>query len=366
MCSGALAPLRGAKRGAPSQQGQPKEEDMSAMKIISIKSYLFWILCILIFGFSRSAAQVPKSENEIPILSGAVREADKEASKKDEMSWDQNPTLRKAVLKVYRTGASPEEVFGFYRQKIGGKEGSMDTDPMGIARGTVSQVWYEIDYYTDEDLSDYDFDGSKHPGVWMKQNLTKYRKPQSPGQWIKGARFNWLKKESNNDLTTFYIIIFDESFESSPEKYATAASIEIQVTTEKSEQAVRDESDAEQDRKTGELSESLRQKPPTAKDLGVPLYPGAKFDADNSSGMSAGNDYAIYIYLTQDQPSKVAAFFEKQLKITPVEVGNDQYMIPLKGQMPVPDEGISIQPNTMFGGSAKTVISIQKTTGGGR
>jgi hypothetical protein len=98
----------------------------------------------------------------------------------------------------------------------------------------------------------------------------------------------------------------------------------------------------------------------------VPLYPGAKFDAENSAGMSAGNDYAIYIYLTQDQPSKVAAFYEKQLKITPVEVGNDQYMIPLKGQMPVPDEGISIQPNTMFGGSAKTVISIQKMTGGGR
>jgi hypothetical protein len=35
-------------------------------------------------------------------------------------------------------------------------------------------------------------------------------------------------------------------------------------------------------------------------------------------------------------------------------------MIPLKGQMPVPDEGISIQPNTMFPGGARTVISIQK------
>jgi hypothetical protein len=38
-------------------------------------------------------------------------------------------------------------------------------------------------------------------------------------------------------------------------------------------------------------------------------------------------------------------------------------MIPLKGKMPIPDEGISVQPNTMFGGSAKTVISIQKMTG---
>jgi hypothetical protein len=38
-------------------------------------------------------------------------------------------------------------------------------------------------------------------------------------------------------------------------------------------------------------------------------------------------------------------------------------MIPLKGEMPLPEEGISIEPNTMFGGKAKTVISIQKKIG---
>jgi hypothetical protein len=38
-------------------------------------------------------------------------------------------------------------------------------------------------------------------------------------------------------------------------------------------------------------------------------------------------------------------------------------MIPLKGKLPLPEEGISIEPNTMFGGNAKTVISIQKMIG---
>jgi len=31
--------------------------------------------------------------------------------------------------------------------------------------------------------------------------------------------------------------------------------------------------------------------------------------------------------------------------------------------MPVPDEGTSIEPNTMFGSSAKMVINIQKMIG---
>ena len=36
---------------------------------------------------------------------------------------------------------------------------------------------------------------------------------------------------------------------------------------------------------------------------------------------------------------------------------------PLKGKMPIPDEGIGIQPDAMFGGSAKTVVTIRKMDG---
>lgn len=125
---------------------------------------------------------------------------------------------------------------------------------------------------------------------------------------------------------------------------------------------MREETEAQMDQKVEELAKSLKSKPPTAKDLGAPLYPGAKFDADASAGMSAGNDYAMYLYLTTDPPSKVAAFYEQQLKVK-AGVQGDKYMIPLKGKLPIPEEGISIEPNTMFGGSAKTVITIRKMTG---
>ncbi|MDP2883932.1 MAG: hypothetical protein Q8P51_02785 [Ignavibacteria bacterium] len=331
---------------------------MNAKRIITTGPILFWILFICVSSASRLAAQVPKSEKEIPIFPGAVRDTGKESALKSEQGGEISPNVRSGVLKVYMTGASAEEVFKFYLQKIAAKEGAPDIDPRGLQRGVVSQAVYEIFYYKDEDFENYE----GHPGTWIKQSLTKNRKPYASGKWITGGYFNWYRKESNNDLTTFYINIDDESFSDSPRKYETATSIRISVGTEKSEQAMREETEAQMDQKVEDLAKSLKSKPPTAKDLGAPLYPGATFNADATAGMSAGNDYAYYIYLTTDPPSKVAAFYEQQLKIKAGAQGG-RYMIPLKGKLPIPDEGISIEPNTMFGGSAKTVITIQKMVG---
>ena len=323
-------------------------------------------LCIFLIGLGKVfAEQIPKSQKEIPQFSGAVRDSKEEVSMKEQMGWIDNPDLRSADLNIYKTNASPEEVFGFYLKKIGGKEGVPDVNPEALTPGSVSQVWYEIEYYTDEDFEDTAIDAgeyaeARNPGTWMKQNLTKNRKPYKPGKWIKEARFNWLKKEPNNDLTEFYLIIFDNSFEFAPEKYKTATTIESQVTTTKSSEAMREEDFEKIEREAEAKSKSLARKPPTEKDLGVPIYPGAAFDAQSSAGMSLGEDFAIYIYLSNDPPSKVASFYEGKLKIKPVSMGKDQYMFALKGNMPMPDEGLVIQPNTMFGGSAKTVISIQK------
>jgi hypothetical protein len=335
-----------------------KEKEMSAKRIVATGSILFWVLSICASSVSRLAAQVPKSEKEIPIFPGAVRDTDKESALKSEQGGEISPNVRSGVLKVYMTGASAEEVFKFYLQKIAAKEGAPGIDPRGLERGAVSQASYQISYYTDEFFEDYE----GYHGAWKKQSLMKNRKPYTSGKWVAGGYINWYKKESNDDLTTFYINIDDESFDDFAKKYKTATSIRISVGTEKSEQAMREETDVQMDQKVEELAKSLKSKPPTAKELGAPLYPGATFNAEATAGMSAGNDYAYYIFLTTDPPSKVAAFYEQQLKIKAGKQGG-AYMIPLKGKLPLPDEGISIEPNTMFGGSAKTVITIQKMMG---
>ena len=334
-----------------------------------IKKNIFIVFLTIMFVLTTRhvfSAQIPKSENEIPTFAGATRDVQAEKERKEQIGWQYDQSLRNAILKLYITAAAPEEVFAFYLQAIGGKAGSYDGNPMEIAPGNTTPVYYELEYYDERDFDDAiydsDFGESKHLGKWRKDTLTKNRKPYKAGQWIKGLRFEWWKKEANSDLTTFYLNVFDSSFDVVPNQYKPNTEIEVQVTTSKSEEAMRDEMYEEMDRETEQMARSLASKPPTEKDLGAPIYPGAKFDAESSAGMSAGNDYAMYIYLTTDPPSKVAAFYEQQLK-TKVTGQGDRYMIPLKGKLPIPEEGISIEPNTMFGGSAKTVITIMKTVG---
>lgn len=334
------------------------------------KNILILFLAMIFLLDSRHvfSAQIPKSESEIPTFTGATRDVQTEKERKDQMGWEYDQSLRSAILKLYITTAAPEEVFSFYLQALGGKAGSYDGDPMEIAPGHTTPVYYELECYDERDFDDAmydsDFGESKHLGKWRKDTLTQNRKPYKAGQWIKSARFEWGKKEANSDWTMFYLIIFDSSFDVVPNQYKPTTEIEIQVNTSKSEEAMRDEMDEEMDSETEQMARSLASKPPTEKDLGAPIYPGAKFDAESSAGMSAGNDYAMYIFLTTDPPSKVAAFYEQQLK-KKVTGQDDRYMIPLKGNLPIPEEGISIEPNTMFGGSAKTVITIMKRAGMG-
>jgi len=328
---------------------------ISKIFVYLLLASIFIILPNVLFG------QTPKSDKEIPIYPGAKSNVTKTSEQKSQMGWDMDKSLRKGILQIYNVDASPEDVFSFYLKKIGGREGSLDMDPKGLKPGTSSQVWYEVEYYEDQELTDYYIEQDEmHHGKWMKQKLTENRKPHKPGKWITEAKFNWYYKERNNDLTEFYIIIHDESFDLyEGNKYKTNTEIQIQVTTRKSEIAMQEEAEEKMDKQAEELSRSLKSKPPTEKDLGAPIYPGAQFNADASAGMSLDNDYKMYIYLTTDPPSKVVNFYEQKLKRKAEEM-KGRFLIPLKGKMPVPDEGISIEPNTMFGGNAKTVITIQK------
>lgn len=331
-----------------------------------IVSFPVLVIFIIISSSIIYAMEVPKTEKAIPIFPGAVRDSTAELELKEQQGEENSPEFGSSVPKVYNTRASAEDVVGFYLKVIGGKEGEFNEDPMGIQPGAVTQVWYQVEFWEDQDFQDIVYD-TRLSGEWMKmkQNLEKNRKPYKPGKWIKNARFEWSMKEPNNDLIQFYLDIEDVTFnwrlESAPtDDRETTSRIEVAVVTQRSEETMREEAEEEMDRGVEALSVSLKSKPPSEKDLGVPLYPGAKLDADNSAGMSAGNDYMMYLYLTEDPPLKVAAFYEQMLKIKPFSSGKDYYMFALKGEPPIPDEGISVEPNIMFGGSAKTVITIQK------
>lgn len=100
--------------------------------------------------------------------------------------------------------------------------------------------------------------------------------------------------------------------------------------------------------------------PPTEAELGAPVYPGARFDPRNSAGMSSG-DMSIWLFLSEDPPEKVAAFYQKKLGKAP-EVIQDYRMFVLKGRPPIPEHGLLVEPNRekMYPPPTRTVISVQK------
>jgi hypothetical protein len=131
------------------------------------------------------------------------------------------------------------------------------------------------------------------------------------------------------------------------------------VLVTKSEAALIEEEDQTIDRETTKKAEQLDKNPPTEKTLGIPLYPGSVFDPESSAGMSLDEDYQYFIYFSNDPPAKVVAFYEQRLGKKAL-ASDGGYLIALKGDPPIPEEGLTIQANIMFGGKAKTVITIQK------
>lgn len=102
---------------------------------------------------------------------------------------------------------------------------------------------------------------------------------------------------------------------------------------------------------------------PTEKDLGVPIYPGSKFDGDLSGGMSQ-SDQKIWVFFSNDPVAVVLAFYEQKTGRKGESFEKDKYMIKLAGASLVPEHGVSIETlegNPLFGNRGKTSISVMRT-----
>jgi len=102
--------------------------------------------------------------------------------------------------------------------------------------------------------------------------------------------------------------------------------------------------------------------PPTEASLGVPAYPGARFDAEASAGMSM-NESWIWVFFSDDAPAKVVAFYEQKTGRKSSEWDKDKFLIALKGESLVPEHGVTVETlegNPLFTGKGKTVITVSR------
>lgn len=97
---------------------------------------------------------------------------------------------------------------------------------------------------------------------------------------------------------------------------------------------------------------------PTEAQLGVPVYPGARYDGVASAGMTQP-DTAYWLFLTRDPPAQVAKFYAEKTGKAAQDLGGS-FIIAVKGKAPFPEHGIIIEPNKMFPTPDKTVITVSK------
>jgi hypothetical protein len=281
------------------------------------------LLSVILLAFSAQAAQVPRSEKEIPIYPGAARDnkAETEAKADEEKylidegiqysDWDENPQiLRSSSIRIFMAAAPAEEVLQFYLRELGGTEGDSSEHLYNgtTAAGKVSPVYYQIDFI--------DFSGNQSRDERQrKAELEKSRKPFKPGKWISHARFAWEVGEKNADVTNFEL----ELDATGSKKIQT--SIIVRKSTYMNPTDARKAQKKKQDEQ--ERREDLARAKPSRKNAGsafkpedfkVPMYPGAQPATEITKlgkGSMATDEMYLY-YRSDDHHLIVAEFYEKQ------------------------------------------------------
>ncbi|MDA3943481.1 MAG: hypothetical protein PF694_08080 [Bacteroidetes bacterium] len=313
-------------------------------------SILGFIICSLAYGQT-----IPRSEQEIPVFSGAERNLpEQKQALKDYLETHEGEPIRDIRLSVYTAKVEPSEVCRFYIEKLGAKEGFPEYD-----EGVNTKPWYEVSYFSERDFEEqWEFDTKIWDGKWLKTAVAK-RKQWEPGKWLASAIFEWTVLLDNGDIKRFSIDIIDDSYDTRARIISDKTILTIVSRIEKSEENQDEEEDERLDEAYEQKMASLSGNPPTAQSLGIPFYPGWNFRPELSAGMSLNEDFEYFVFTTSDGAKKVAAFYEQKLNKKAFDSGFG-YILALKGALPVPDEGLTIQENTMVDGNAETVITIQK------
>lgn len=158
----------------------------------------------------------------------------------------------------------------------------------------------------------------------------------------------------------------DEAANSAYEGAKAGAGKVIAGNSEEEEASANEAEEAEEEPREGATAAASRQSPssslaqPSEAELGVPVYPGAKYDARNSAGMSQDDRYH-WLFITADPIGKVVAFYEGKTRLTPSEMSGSYIFTLKKGDSPYfPDHGVTIEKNTMFQPPIGTVVSVTK------
>ncbi len=257
------------------------------------------------------------------------------------------------TTRAYAVRAPIEAVVRFYQERLSARELS-DEEFAAYERGASepTKAVFVVESYLSMSLM----------GPYER---VRSRPPYRPGTWLMGATFLWPRPQGK-ERAVFGIHIVDHvgSFEGPPETHFMIGVGVLEVARAQAEPDAENRPVAEPAPSDG--AEERRDQPrrpmsePSAGGLGVPTYPGAKFDPQ-ISGTISSNEEQYFVYATADASESVLAFYEQRTGKKATIKTEAGWLIPVRGEGPFPELGVAVQPNAgTYPASVKTVITIRR------
>jgi hypothetical protein len=365
------------------------------MKKSSVTFAVFSLCAVAGFG------QVPKNAGQVSTYPGSKLISAEQSPTEKELASGKAPNFAFAAEKVWSSSDSVDQVARFYAGKLGaaiGQEGG--GDPNELEPGQSTTVGSAVDYYEEGC-----FDESS-PAV--RAGFAKRQKLSEDGGWVRSAGFSWAYKSADEDPYSFILSIVDKSLsEEDPSLYRQATEIRLSVrmmnqkkllasmsgavsakdleamkAARKDQEAYGEEmkkkSDEADAQAAGQKAEADRAfgKAPTEAELGVPVYPGAAYDKDESALRSVGSTgkmrcYAYFVKSSGDVRrtiEDVTRFYEQKTKRNRLELSTkDMSEIPFayhapkqKGDKPAVKDEIVVGYNGVKGMISIWIVKDQE------
>jgi hypothetical protein len=301
------------------------------------KTLAFLVLLSMSVPFAVQA-QSAKDLQGIPLYQGFVRDDTRAKDLKDLISRTSTEQNVKSVsgFDFESQGALVEDVIRWYAEKL--NVASLLTEEAIVRRdrdmvmmvgpgmssdklaeqgkpGGVSQVTLLLTQPQLKARESYDEDFA-----WKNEQYRKTHKPIA-GQFSNGASFLWSKIEANGDVTDCAISVADWSIDARQKVYQQRIKLRITFVTRQKPAA------APQKSKTAEQTPAaIPAGEPTAEYLGIPIFPGAKFNADDSK-IAQAQGAAYFSWASNDPAEKIVAFYEKATGLKRTAIDNGGYSI---------------------------------------
>ncbi len=297
--------------------------------------------------------QAPATVQAIPLYAGAVRQADQEAQ-----------LAPSAEGRVYRVKAPIEEVVRFYQQRLGARE-IRSEDERSRARDAyeqlaAGQVSVAVVLPEFVNLTPARFAEAAGPGenpaqiaAAVRAAYVAKRPPFRPDTWLQSATFEWGARPGADQRAEFYLSVEDVGawqIRDREYQHETQIVVNVQRTGPAPVQAEEEE-----------RAPAARMAAPSESDLGVPVYPGARFDAQMSAAMSSGDSEGnYYVYTSADAAAAVTRFYEQRTG-KQGQTNEAGTLIVVRGEGLFPDLGVTVQANPgSFPPAVKTVITVRR------